>query len=74
MKFGNDQVSVGDGFTRVGNWSGATYVVTSLVEPPGMPPHVRLVADGQRQGDQMLMSVSALLDRRFWQRASVDTR
>ncbi len=73
MKFANDQVSLGDSFTKVGSWSGTVYVVAAFFEPPGMPSHVRLVAEGQRQSAGMLMSVSAVLDRRFWQRVPVVT-
>jgi hypothetical protein len=71
MKLANDQVSIGDSFAKVGAWSGTVYVVASLFQPPGMPPHVRLVVEGQRQSAGMLMSISAVLDRHFWQRLTV---
>jgi hypothetical protein len=63
-----EQVSVGDRFTKVGAYSRVVYVVGSVVESHGCPPHVRLMADGGNDG--ILMSVSALLDDHFWSRAS----
>jgi hypothetical protein len=72
MKFGSDQIAVGDGFTKVGSWSGTVYTVASFFEPPGMPSHVRLVAEGERDG--LLMSTSAVLDPRFWRRVPVAAR
>lgn len=74
MKPANDQVSLGDSFTKVGGWSGTIYVVAAFCQPPGVPPHVRLVVEGQRQSAGMLMSVSAVLDRHFWQRVTVVTK
>jgi hypothetical protein len=70
MKFGNDQIAIGDGFTKVGSWSGTVYTVAAFFEPPGMPSHVRLVAQGERQSAGMLMSTSAVVDPRFWRRVS----
>jgi hypothetical protein len=74
MKLANDQVSIGDSFIKVGSWSGTVYVVASLFQPPRMPPHVRLEVEGQRQSAGILMSVSAVLDRQFWQRVTVVTK
>jgi hypothetical protein len=74
MKFSNDQIAVGDGFTKVGSWSGTVYTVAAFFEPPGMPSHVRLVAQGERQSAGMLMSISAVLDPRFWRRVAVVAR
>jgi hypothetical protein len=74
MKFANDHVSLGDSFTKVGSWSGTVYVVASFFDPPGMPSHVRLVAEGQPQSAGTLMSVSAVLDRHFWRRVPVVTK
>jgi len=68
MKFSRDQVSIGDGFVKTGSWSASVYVVTAFFEPPGLPPHVRLVAEGEGRSDRMLMSISAVLDPRFWRR------
>jgi hypothetical protein len=33
-----------------------------------LPPHVRLVTEAEGQSDRLLMSISALLDQRFWRR------
>jgi hypothetical protein len=66
MKSRAGQVSVGDSFTKVSGHYRTVYVVKSVVEAYGIPPHVRLVAEGQNDG--MLMSVSALLDSHFWLR------
>jgi hypothetical protein len=68
MKLAKDQIAVGDSFTRAGTWSGAVYVVTAFFNPPGLPPHVRLVSAGEGQGDRLLISISAILDPRFWRR------
>ena len=69
MMFGNDEISLGDRFTTGINASRKVCVVEALVERPGIPLHVRLVAEGRPGGSGMLMSVSALLDPRFWRRA-----
>jgi hypothetical protein len=71
MKFSKHQIAIGDGFTKVGAWSGAVYTVTAFFEPPGLPPHVRLVAEGEGQSERTLMSISALLDQRFWRRVPI---
>ena len=73
MKFAKDQVSIGDSFAKTGSWSGSVYVVASFCEPPGLPPHVRLVTQGERRSG-MLMSISAVLDPRFWRRIPAATR
>lgn len=61
-------VSIGDRFTKVGPPFRPVYAVKSFVDLNDIPPHVRLVANGQ--SDEMLMSVSALLDRKLWLRVS----
>lgn len=61
-------VSVGDRFIKVGQPSRAIYVVESCVDLYDLPLHVRLTTS--EQSDRMLMSVSALLDRRFWLRVA----
>jgi len=71
MKFSRDQIAIGDGFAKVGSWSGAVYVVTAFFEPPGLPPHVRLVTEAEGQSDRLLISTSAVLDPRFWRRVPV---
>jgi hypothetical protein len=60
------QVSVGDSFTKVSGHFRTVYVVQSIVESFGIPPHVRL----RTENGGMLMSVSAILDDQFWQRFS----
>jgi hypothetical protein len=44
------------------------FMVESLVESSAIPLHVRLVVDGKRNGDRLLIAASALLDTRLWQR------
>jgi hypothetical protein len=66
MKFSKHQIAIGDRFAKVGSWSGVVYTVTAFFEPSGLPPHARLVAEGEGRSDRMLMSISALLDQRFW--------
>jgi len=66
--FGNDHVSLGDMFTTGFGSSRKVCVVKALVETPGIPLHVRLVAEGQHRSTGTLMSASALLDHRFWRR------
>ena len=63
-------VSIGDRFIKVGQPYRTTYVVESFVVLYDLPPHVRLAAN--EQSDRMLMSVSALLDRRFWIRVPAE--
>jgi hypothetical protein len=70
MMFGNDQVALGDIFTTGTGSSRKVYVVEALVNSPGIPLHVRLITEGQRRSTGILMSTSALLDNRFWQRVS----
>ena len=62
------QVSVGDRFIKVGPPFRPVYMVKSMVDLYEIPPHVRLVTNGH--SDEMLMSVSALLDRRLWSRVA----
>jgi len=61
------QVAVGDSFSKVSGHFRTVYVVQSIVESYGTPPHVRLMTEN---GGIMLMSVSAMLDDHFWQRIS----
>lgn len=63
-------VSIGDRFTKVGASSRPVYLVKSFADLIEIPQHVRLEAQGQ--SDEMLMSVSALLDRRLWLRVSAE--
>lgn len=67
MKLTKAEVSLGDGFARVGT-SRTVYRVASFVASPGLPLHVRLLADGKEQGAPLLMSVSAVKDPRFFRR------
>jgi hypothetical protein len=59
-------VLIGDRFIKVGQPYRTIYAVVSFVDLDDMPRHVRLAAS--EHNDLMLMSVSALLDRRFWLR------
>ncbi len=68
MMFQNGQVSLGDMFTVSTGALRKVYVVEALVSQTAIPPHVRLVAEGAERGNGTLMSVSALLDPRFWRR------
>ena len=70
MKLRAGKVSIGDSFTKTAGFSRTVYVVTSLVEAQGAPPHVRLAADGE--AGAMLISISALLDSRLWSRVSTE--
>jgi hypothetical protein len=70
MKLLTGEVSIGDRFTKVGDYSRTVYIVNSIVESRGAPPHVRLVGAGGRES--MLMSASALLDAHFWLRVSLE--
>jgi hypothetical protein len=68
VKIGKDRVSIGDLFIRAGG-SRTVYRVVSCVEGPfGTPAHVRLVSDTRWGAEQLLMSVSALTDTRFFGR------
>jgi hypothetical protein len=66
MKLLADEVSVGDRFIKVGDYSRTVYVVHSLTEAHGLFQHARLVCSMGR--DRMLISTSALLDRNYWSR------
>ncbi len=66
MKLLTDEVSVGDHFIKVGDYSRTVYVVHSLVDAHGFPQHARLVCSMGR--DRMLISTSALLDPNYWSR------
>jgi hypothetical protein len=66
MKPQTSPIAIGDRFTKAGRSSRSVYEVRSLVDLVEIPPHVRLVEDGQT--GEMLMSMSALRDRRFWSR------
>ena len=65
-------ISIGDRFIKSGRSPRSVYEVRSLVDLVEIPPHVRLVEDGQT--GEMLMSMSALRDRRFWSRLESETR
>jgi hypothetical protein len=69
MALVNRDASVGDRFTRVGP-SRTTYSVVSIIDKPGLPPHVRLVSDDKTGRLPMLISVSALTDSRFFRRVA----
>jgi hypothetical protein len=59
MKLLADEVSVGDRFTKVGDYSRTVYVVDSLTDAHGLFQHARLVCSMGR--DRMLISTYALL-------------
>jgi hypothetical protein len=63
-----DEVSVGDRFNKIGDYSRTVYVVDSLVDANGFPPHARLVRGVG--SDRILISTSALLDPHSWSRVS----
>jgi len=71
MKFGRDRtVSIGDAFTCVTR-PRVVYTVTAYLNAPaGTPAHVRLVSDARSGAEEMLMSVSALLDTQFFDRVT----
>jgi hypothetical protein len=66
MKLLTDEVSVGDRFIKVGDYSRRVFVVHSLTEAHGLFQHARLVASAG--SDRMLISTSALLDPNYWSR------
>ncbi len=63
-----DEVSIGDRFIKVGDYSRTVYVVHSLTDAHGLFQHARLVCSVGR--DRMLISTSALLDPNYWSRVS----
>jgi hypothetical protein len=67
MRFSKEQVTIGDSVVKIGSLLATTFVVDSIVETPGMPPHVRLLPEGQREGG-MLISKSAVSDPSLWRR------
>jgi hypothetical protein len=69
VKFRNDRrVSIGDLFTRAGGSRTIYRVISYLDAPTGTPAHVRLVSETRWGSEQLLMSVSALTDTRFFGR------
>lgn len=66
MKLLADEVSLGDQFIKVGDYSRTVYVVHSLTDAHGLFQHARLVCSRGR--DRMLISTSALLDPNYWSR------
>ena len=66
--FGPGEISLNDMFATGAGTARRVFVVESLVESAWIPLHVRLVAEGKRGGDRLLISASALLDPRLWQR------
>jgi hypothetical protein len=68
MKLLTDEVSIGDRFIKVGDYSRTVYVVHSLTDAHGLFQHARLVCSVGR--DRMLISTSALLDPNYWSRVS----
>jgi hypothetical protein len=71
MKLGMDRtVSIGDSFACIDRPRVVYTVAAHLESRPGMPPHARLVSDARSGSQPMLMSFSALLDRRFFARVS----
>jgi hypothetical protein len=61
-----DEVSLGDQFIKVGDYSRTVYVVHSLTDAHGLFQHARLVCSMGR--DRMLISTYALLDPNYWSR------
>ena len=70
MKFLADEVSVGDRFIKVGDYSRRVYVVHSLTDAHGLFQHARLVANAG--SDRILIATSALLDPNYWSRVSAE--
>jgi hypothetical protein len=58
-------VAIGDRFARVGQLE-KVYGVTEIRAKPGFPPHAELKLD--TGGGSILIGVSALTDRRLYQR------
>jgi hypothetical protein len=58
-------IDVNDRFQKTGDPSGRVWVVVRLWTATDGLPHARLEFEG-RSGETRIMSVSALLDRRFY--------
>ncbi|MCW2239060.1 hypothetical protein [Azospirillum canadense] len=56
---------MGDRFTRAAG-SSKVYVVTALVDKPGLLPHACLLLEDGMPSDELLVSVEALGDRKHW--------
>lgn len=61
------QVAEGERYARAST-PGHVYVVIALVDKPGHPQHVRLVAEKGVSADEILVGASALLDTTIWRR------
>jgi hypothetical protein len=62
-------VTIGSRYTRA-NSSLSVYVVMGIVEKTGHLPHARLALEGGLQGEELLVSVSALGDRKLWRQVA----
>jgi len=71
MKLLTDEVSVGDRFIKVGDYSRTVYVVHSLTDAHGLFQHARLL--GGVGSERLLISTSALLDPNYWSRVPATT-
>ncbi|CAO3358016.1 hypothetical protein [Azospirillum melinis] len=60
-------IPIGDRYAR-GSTPRHVYVVTSLVDKPGHPLHVRLSAEDNVLGNEILVGAFALLDTAIWKR------
>ncbi len=56
-------IEPGDKFQKVA--TGNVFTITRLVDPPGLPSHAVLRGEWQHMGE-LLMSVSALMDRSLY--------
>lgn len=62
-------VAIGTRYTRV-NGSPSVFVVVGILEKTGHLPHARLALEGGLQGEELLVSVSALGDRKLWRQVA----
>ncbi|GEO81265.1 hypothetical protein [Pararhodospirillum oryzae] len=59
-----------DRFAKSDGENGAVWIVDSVIKVRGMPPHARLVRQGDSGGGYRTISLSALADRTMYRRLS----
>lgn len=69
---GKKQLSFGDRFVKQNPVVSVVWVVDCVIDPPGLPAHVRLVRE-DRPSDLCTVSVHALSDRRYFRPAAITT-
>lgn len=63
------EIKIGDGFSAI-ETPKTVWIVRRIVDLPGLPQHAKLKAEGNIN-QEIMLSVSALKDRRLYRRAEL---